>query len=305
MQAPNQNQNDNSIMDIFPDFRCTKPIAVFAFLAIMAFVGVLFYNWGDLTPCAQRQAIAVIIALMFWQFRGDNLASFFGEILQVTVVFIIIQKLNMTDMQDGKPCLETYTPFSKSIYIMYVFFFSYYMGLAMIMAFLMSGYILHECMGGNVATGHRRTLRSVRGRDFEALEKVKFSVSTLTSLSNQTMCSICLSEFEEQEEIIKLPVCNHCFHNNCLKTWLETHVECPYCRSNIKSNLRSIRDEQLNSSLHNLEESLQDSSVVVSDNQSSIIDIPINIPGMARDVVLPPLNPGDAYVEMMNIRRNL
>jgi len=296
MEAAHTNpNNESSILELIPDFRCNKTISVISFVAIIGFIAVLFMNWSSLTPCAQRQAVAVVIAFMFWQFRGDSLASFFGEILQVTAVFIIIQKLNMADMEAGKSCLEIYTPYSKFIYILYVFFFSYYMGLSMILGFLMTGYMIHECMGGSVNQRNRRSLRSVRGRDFEALEKVKFSVSTMNSLSNQTMCSICLSEFEELEEIIKLPVCNHCFHNNCLKTWLETHYECPYCRSNIKTNLRSIRDQNLNSSMQSLEDSLHESS---QEDQSIALDMPALAAGGGENE--------QVYVEMIGLgMRNL
>ncbi|GMY23663.1 RING-H2 finger protein ATL52-like [Fagus crenata] len=48
-----------------------------------------------------------------------------------------------------------------------------------------------------------------------------------------TDCSVCLSEFQENESLRLLPKCNHAFHVPCIDTWLKSHSSCPLCRSNI------------------------------------------------------------------------
>ncbi|XP_030470839.2 RING-H2 finger protein ATL52-like [Syzygium oleosum] len=48
-----------------------------------------------------------------------------------------------------------------------------------------------------------------------------------------TDCSVCLSEFQEDESLRLLPKCNHAFHLPCIDTWLKSHSSCPLCRSNI------------------------------------------------------------------------
>ncbi|XP_057981383.1 RING-H2 finger protein ATL52 [Malania oleifera] len=48
-----------------------------------------------------------------------------------------------------------------------------------------------------------------------------------------TECSVCLSEFMEEESLRLLPKCNHAFHIPCIDTWLKSHTNCPMCRSNI------------------------------------------------------------------------
>ncbi|XP_022974726.1 RING-H2 finger protein ATL51-like [Cucurbita maxima] len=48
-----------------------------------------------------------------------------------------------------------------------------------------------------------------------------------------TDCSVCLSEFEENESLRLLPKCSHAFHLPCIDTWLKSHSTCPLCRSNI------------------------------------------------------------------------
>ncbi|ERM95369.1 E3 ubiquitin-protein ligase RING1 [Amborella trichopoda] len=49
-------------------------------------------------------------------------------------------------------------------------------------------------------------------------------------------CSVCLSEFNEGEEVRLLPKCSHAFHLPCIDTWLRSHTNCPLCRAPIVSN---------------------------------------------------------------------
>jgi hypothetical protein len=48
-------------------------------------------------------------------------------------------------------------------------------------------------------------------------------------------CSVCLSEFQEDESLRLLPKCSHAFHLPCIDTWLKSHSNCPLCRANIVS----------------------------------------------------------------------
>ncbi|KAK3185114.1 hypothetical protein Dsin_032400 [Dipteronia sinensis] len=55
-----------------------------------------------------------------------------------------------------------------------------------------------------------------------------------------TECSVCLSEFQEDETLRLLPKCNHAFHIPCIDTWLRSHTNCPMCRAPIiKSSARA------------------------------------------------------------------
>ncbi|KAF3788465.1 RING-H2 finger protein [Nymphaea thermarum] len=48
-----------------------------------------------------------------------------------------------------------------------------------------------------------------------------------------TDCSVCLSEFQEGEDLRLLPKCSHAFHLECIDRWLRAHVNCPLCRAPI------------------------------------------------------------------------
>ena len=48
-----------------------------------------------------------------------------------------------------------------------------------------------------------------------------------------TVCTICLSDFEVQEELRVLP-CGHAFHCDCVDQWLTLHGNCPNCRKDLQ-----------------------------------------------------------------------
>ncbi|KAJ6733609.1 RING-H2 FINGER PROTEIN ATL51-RELATED [Salix koriyanagi] len=55
-------------------------------------------------------------------------------------------------------------------------------------------------------------------------------------LIDGTECSVCLSEFQEDESLRLLPKCSHAFHIPCIDTWLRSHKNCPLCRAPIVSD---------------------------------------------------------------------
>ncbi|CAN7075850.1 unnamed protein product [Brassica oleracea var. botrytis] len=53
-------------------------------------------------------------------------------------------------------------------------------------------------------------------------------------------CSVCLSEFQENERLRLLPECSHAFHVACIDTWLKSHSNCPLCRAFIAGTVESV-----------------------------------------------------------------
>ena len=41
------------------------------------------------------------------------------------------------------------------------------------------------------------------------------------------ICSICLEQINKEKHELK---CGHCFHDECIETWLDKNDTCPYCR---------------------------------------------------------------------------
>lgn len=51
------------------------------------------------------------------------------------------------------------------------------------------------------------------------------------NFSGDTVCSICLCEYKEEEMLRLMPECRHCFHSSCIDAWLRLHASCPICRT--------------------------------------------------------------------------
>lgn len=64
------------------------------------------------------------------------------------------------------------------------------------------------------------------------VDQVFASVSGANDEESARICSICLEEYQVDEEVCwsKNPECFHCFHKNCLVDWLLTDKSCPNCR---------------------------------------------------------------------------
>ncbi|CAI2367702.1 unnamed protein product [Moneuplotes crassus] len=54
----------------------------------------------------------------------------------------------------------------------------------------------------------------------------------------EEICSICLGQFEIGSKAITLK-CNHKFHCDCIRRWLQQRQICPYCREEISLNQSS------------------------------------------------------------------
>ncbi|XP_061375717.1 E3 ubiquitin-protein ligase ATL6-like [Gastrolobium bilobum] len=46
-------------------------------------------------------------------------------------------------------------------------------------------------------------------------------------------CAVCLSEFQDFDNIRLLPKCYHVFHPDCIDAWLLSHMNCPVCRARV------------------------------------------------------------------------
>ncbi|KAL3620960.1 hypothetical protein CASFOL_035872 [Castilleja foliolosa] len=76
-----------------------------------------------------------------------------------------------------------------------------------------------------------------------AITIVKFKKGD--GLIDGTSCSVCLSEFEEDETLRLMPKCNHAFHMSCIDTWLRSHTNCPICRAGIVSTSARLSSSSL------------------------------------------------------------
>lgn len=50
-------------------------------------------------------------------------------------------------------------------------------------------------------------------------------------------CPICTEVLEDDSSVIRMPVCSHSFHLDCIDRWLKNKSTCPMCRRGVRSNL--------------------------------------------------------------------
>ncbi|XP_048733444.1 E3 ubiquitin-protein ligase RNF115-like [Ostrea edulis] len=84
----------------------------------------------------------------------------------------------------------------------------------------------------------------------DSLPTVKISQ---IQVDNVLQCSICMEDFEIDEQVKKLP-CEHHYHKPCIVTWLEMHGTCPVCRIDLNGVDNSLKnDDSLYSELQNIQ----------------------------------------------------
>ncbi|KAL4566211.1 hypothetical protein LXL04_030323 [Taraxacum kok-saghyz] len=54
-----------------------------------------------------------------------------------------------------------------------------------------------------------------------------------------TICSVCLGDYEADDRLQQIPACKHAFHVECIDHWLSTHTTCPLCRLSLLSSSSS------------------------------------------------------------------
>ena len=124
-----------------------------------------------------------------------------------------------------------------------------------------------------------------------------------------TDCSVCLSEFQEDESLRLLPKCNHAFHVSCIDTWLKSHSSCPLCRANIASTnslpnqaAPSIQEAPRNVSVSAFEyQQRNDAISVIQDLESGVREEAVVSLVVCDDV---PKTPGEDVADMGNAQES-
>ncbi|KAL4449988.1 hypothetical protein ABPG74_015107 [Tetrahymena malaccensis] len=47
------------------------------------------------------------------------------------------------------------------------------------------------------------------------------------------LCAVCLEEFVLNKDLVRVTICHHVFHNECLEEWLKKQQNCPSCRQEL------------------------------------------------------------------------
>jgi len=61
--------------------------------------------------------------------------------------------------------------------------------------------------------------------------------SDASSENKMAQCTVCMSEFEKDQELRLLP-CLHSYHKDCIDPWLYEHGTCPVCNQDVTKLLQ-------------------------------------------------------------------
>ncbi|KAK9272667.1 hypothetical protein L1049_003043 [Liquidambar formosana] len=92
--------------------------------------------------------------------------------------------------------------------------------------------LVHSLTGSVCNSGKRRITTT---QFLELIEQKNPTITYGSGLGpDHVECTVCLSKFEEGEEIRELQ-CNHTFHKDCLDRWLQQdyYANCPLCRREV------------------------------------------------------------------------
>lgn len=69
----------------------------------------------------------------------------------------------------------------------------------------------------------------------DEVESLPIKTLTKEDLSTYDECAICLSQYEEGEQVKEVP-CHHAFHVDCIDKWLNMSNFCPVCKYELKTD---------------------------------------------------------------------
>lgn len=98
-------------------------------------------------------------------------------------------------------------------------------------------------------------------------------------------CSVCLSEFQENERLRLLPECSHAFHVPCIDTWLKSHSNCPLCRAFVAGGtVESVVSAA--ASNRRISDSITTDHRRLSDGDSVVVDLDLETTGSRDEAVV-------------------
>ena len=272
----NQFKNKNSFKKM-PWNRTNK---IILFIIVLYILQVLYivksaYVWNEISTCFQRILFVNSCYVLYLRFANAGNPGFGLDMLQITLVLWIVEDYNKSDESYDISCLESgesYFLYASDIFyqaLLWTYTFSSIFLITLVIGSL--AYLLIDIF----------YLRPIRLRDRGLTENEFNQISIINyadGVSENTLCSICLNEFNQNERVAQLPACKHLFHSECVRLWLNTHLECPYCRSNVKDQLNRIKSQGIDVEMNNYNNNIHnnDSQIHLEVNNSDIINNQIN-----------------------------
>lgn len=199
------------------------------------------YLWySGITPCFQRITVFDCGVLMLMIYQRPALTDRYILLFLWAVLWVIHQE-NLAEPHDN--CLD----FQSSILLIIYYFI--YVTSWVIVTLLCIGFIGLFVIGLIADINHQRRIREFGMEnqiDLQQQSPLRLTPHQIVNLEqnfklrysqqldiDSGICSICLHQFADEDQIVQLPICKHTFHANCIRSWFANSAQCPYCRNNI------------------------------------------------------------------------
>jgi len=151
-------------------------------------------------------------------------------------------------------------------------------------------------------------------------EKLKKECGNENCTGDQTMtmieCSVCKEELELGETIVRLPVCKHSFHSECVLKWFKMQNWCPICRTPLSATNDDTKEKEIETSKDPIiintnsgrkeEDSYKNNIISAGKGQQAIVSSNIDLPSkvspravVSKDEVSRIVVPVHSYDERM------
>lgn len=88
---------------------------------------------------------------------------------------------------------------------------------------------------GDVDTPNRGTSKKIAAFVKKRRSPQDATVAPVADTGTKSLtCSICMCDIEYPGDDYMITPCDHVFHSECLKKWMDIKPECPVCRSPLK-----------------------------------------------------------------------
>ncbi|EOA21424.1 hypothetical protein CARUB_v10001798mg [Capsella rubella] len=100
--------------------------------------------------------------------------------------------------------------------------------------------------GGTLAPTNNNLSRAELGLSKNFREMLPIVIFKESFSVKDSLCSVCLGDYQAEEKLQQMPTCGHTFHMECIDLWLTSHTTCPLCRLSLipKPSIELSHQEQ-------------------------------------------------------------
>ena len=197
------------------------------------------YVWNQIPICLQRILFVNCCYILYLRFADAKNTFFVLDFFQITLLLWIVRGYNENDDSVDNTCLDSggsYFLYLSDIFYQFLLW-TYTLSSIFLISFVIAA-IVYLIIDHFYIRPRRLRNGGLSENEFASLPIINY----IEGVNENILCSICLNDYNQNERVVQLPGCNHLFHFECVRLWLNTHLECPYCRSNVRDQLRIKRE---------------------------------------------------------------